>query len=370
MKKFLEEQQFTFPMMLGNPRQRPVKTFKDFIHHVNLWNENYACFMSINGTPSWKKYKYISKEKEREKILATSINMNHIFFDLDSENDLNSTLLDIRKLQKFCVDNRLNYLCNFTGGKGFQFFIHLKPQIYKFNIENGSRENLEKYFRVIILWLEDRLELKTVDHNSIEPKKLSRITTTRHVNRKGEVSETYCFTLTDEMFHWSIEKIKQYSLNKPNIINEKLKYKNKYTLIDFIKYFKINIKEIIKNHKYVDYKPINIDNEVFVLLDEICSNYPCVIYHLKTSHNPLHKVRIAFCLLCKQRGIHPNELNDIWVKVGNIIGYEDINDYDYRMEQINSIYDNGRYIKPPTCSTLSCYGICIKENCKKWRKHG
>ena len=114
---------------------------------------------------------------------------------------------------------------------------------------------------------------------------------------------------------------------------------------------------------------------IFGLLTRGVHRKPCLVTELM-SDNPHHKARFAFGLFCKQMGYSRDRFASLYDAIASEFGYIDYHgdaESREREYQIDSIFHNPHYLKPPSCSKIKTYGLCLgppgehNVGCNRWR---
>jgi hypothetical protein len=384
---------FAFPRTFGNPRQVYVSNWAELVRHIQENDGINTCFTSHN---SYGREEYNS----RGKIMPKSIYLSKLFYDLDGEGDLVAPYMDVCRLKSFSIDHRLAFRITFSGSKGFHFYHQFKSNLYSFDYKDGTDLNLIKVIRGIQYYLQDHLSLETLDPQSTgEPKKLCRIPFTWHVSRKGVVSDYRCVPIPAHYF--VPDKAEEYikhilniasgladsitpPMSDPQMIScTSTDYSDicftRPILQDFITLAKIDFNSVEALYHRASNLDWDIKDEdartIFGLLTHGPHRKPCLVAELM-SINPHHKARVAFALFCKQLGYSRDRFAHVYGKVAKEFGYIDYEgdiEGQEREDQIDSIYDNPNYTRPPSCSKIKSYGLCLgpkgehNVGCDRWR---
>ncbi len=173
------------PRTVGIPQQFTVFNFSQI--------ENF--FKRYNG----KKPLYISHNT----FSGPYIYYSNIFFDFDRKEGLENELQkEVLSLAEYFKDNNWKFKINFTGNS-FHVFLYVKPfTAHKNNID------VKKFQRSI----KDELNLKFLDLNSAEPKKLTRMPLSRYV-KDDIITDKYVIPISIDQLTWDYKDIVEDSQN-------------------------------------------------------------------------------------------------------------------------------------------------------------
>lgn len=389
---------FSFPRTFGNPRQEYVSSWPELVRHVRENDGIKTCFTSHNS--------YMREEyNDRGKIMPQTIFLSKIFYDLDDEDDLRRPYMDVCRLKAFSRDHNLPYAIAFSASKGFHFYHQLTSRPLRFAWKDETDLNLIKVIRGIQYYLQDHLSLETLDPQSTgEPKKLCRLPFTWHVDRKGKVSDARCIPVNDSMFDptqmaYKLRQIEEMSKtlsvsDEPYwrtadnsvaamtmmIADDGDTFALRPDLREFIRLAKIDFSVVeAMFHRSTTKLDWEFDSKdatyIFGLLTRGPHRKPCLVTELMTI-NPHHKARFAFGLFCKQMGYSRDRFARLYDAIAATFGYVDYEgDIESREReyQIDSIFYNPHYLKPPTCGKIKTYGLCLgpqtdhNVGCDRWR---
>jgi len=136
--------------------------------------------------------------------------IDNMFFDIDSYFSIRIPYRNIKKLKDFCNDYKIPYIINFSGGKGFHFYMRFKPIIPKTEQEKNK-------IRDIIYSLQLRISKDIGIEAYDEPtygrmRFLCRYPTSKYIRRDEETGEMmnngfYCRNLTEKDFDKGLKHI-------------------------------------------------------------------------------------------------------------------------------------------------------------------
>lgn len=361
-----------YPRFIGNPLQFPIISYDELWDNFLKWNGESACFNTHNA---FRDIRTIMGKAMPQEIYYTSIH-----FDFDSPNKIENAFHDCIKLSRFLDSQNIPRLSVFTGGKGFQVFILLKPNWYKFddikrdelNTIMSNHDALKSVTRAIQIYLRDFLGLRTMDSACIgTPKKQSRALYSWHrFTRKDDKTNCVAIPLTDEMlYEWNVMDIIEYSHN-PKFIIPEVKGKRYMTLLQIFEYFNIDLKEQENKISFAEYRPISskvTDEQARLFLEVVAETKPCISSEMM-SNNPVHGMRIAFLCFAKKLGKNREWFTEVYESIGYKIPYVDIYNKETRDYQINWLFDNANYNIEATCDEIKKMGKCLKNKCRRYRR--
>lgn len=343
------------PRVVGNPFQTIVHSEFEINEFVSKHIGQLPIFTSHNSYPT------LNGTEPHQ------INVNKLFLDFDSKKKPENAKLDTIKLLDFCDEHKLAVFPVFSGSKGFHSYIALKPQKYLYG------QYLKDCTKAIHFWLKKTLSLRTLDLMCSEPRRLCRMWYTPHVtanNKGGEGVKNglYCCPLYPEWVRkWNMDEITTYA-QSPTLID----YNPTgilYTLEEFIEYFKIDVRAILKEsfsaeedeegstvNKITKYTPVTNDFVVKVLPK------PCLHNQIVNNPNPPHVARFATVIHFKQLGYSRKWIFDFF----QAQNYADNHRKDVCAYQINQIFDHKPDYYPPSCEKLFRGGICVGDKCEKF----
>lgn len=361
MNKYLEDLEISFPRMISFPFQEPTTNIHHFLSKVIKFAGERPCFMSLNGFPTMRQF----FKKKWSYYKPTTLRLERILFDLDDENDIKNTQKDTQKIVKFCEENEIKYFVQFTSGKGFHVFIEFNPVVYKFIDE--SRRMLKRNVKAFQLWLKEELDLKTFDESVLGvPEKMVRIPSSPYVSvKERESNGLICTPLNEEqLFSLDMNEIKE--LSKDYFYQKTIEKSDvDYTLKTLINRYEISFDKIIEKYEITDTIAVKFDDLLLKYVKELCEPRVCIFNELVKSDAPSHFARLSFCLLCKDKMLSKNDIEKVWLELGQKMNYDDI-DYEVKRKyQINHIYDN--YDRPPGCDKIKSHGLCIGGMCPLYK---
>jgi len=150
------------PRWFGNPSQVYITKKQALDNLIKAFNGKTPVFIST--------YRFPTRIKP---IVDMAV------FDIDSRLSLRIPYKDTKKLKDFCDKKDIPYIIDFSGGKGFHFFLITKP-------EEGSEEVKDKLYS-IQLSLVQNLKIHAIDLPTVGRLRwLIRVPTTRYIRINRE----------------------------------------------------------------------------------------------------------------------------------------------------------------------------------------
>jgi len=350
---------FETPRLIGNPRQEPAYGPEDIYAKARKWaSKGQTCFTSHNSYPEF--------HTEKGKIIPDIMNVSTVFFDFDNAEKPENAQLDAINLVEYLKAKDIAYSITFSGSKGFHVYIKLTELKLNWSWKDESADSLKRLVGALMNFLMSNLNLRTLDPTVIgDPRKLCRLPFTPHVSRTGVVNGRYCVLLTwEQLRHLPYPQIVEYSKNPdPNNIGDIIE--PTMNLFEVFDHLGVDLRKWDSQVQYQTAQPSLIDNDIgFVaLLRQKC---PGLVNEMNTV-NPNHKARVHTALFAKSIGMNIMEFENVWQRMGSSVGYVDLHNSEYRISQLESIFNDPRYVKAGTCGTLKRDGLCVGETCVKWR---
>ncbi|MHA1287031.1 MAG: hypothetical protein ACTSPB_06450 [Candidatus Thorarchaeota archaeon] len=350
----------TFPRTAGFPSQFAFWNFSRLFEWMRCHDGEGPLFVSHNSYQNVKQFE--------NAISVGAINMENVLFDFDSgsmEKSRKDALKLSQELDKYDVCHHVR----FTAGKGFQLEIHCTPQLFAYNVVDGSADYLSLLLRMLQVGLVDRCKLTTADPQIIgDPKRLRRIEYSYYVNCDLESNGRNCIPLTREQLRMDSKHIIEYS--KSPIFSIPQVTGKKYTFIQLFEVLGIDVKD--QNYKFA--KPIgtelvfgddSVDQALEGLVNLLRREKPCILEQMLRV-NPPHRARVMFALFAKRIGMSMSQFEQIYVALGSKVGYADLHNDKRRETQIESLFSNPKYVREPNCQNLIRVGYCIGEKCPRF----
>lgn len=353
---------FEVPRSMGNPFQRIVKTEEELLEFIKENDGKEAVFTSHNSYPIL------------ENGNPYQINVNKIFIDLDDDRKPENALLDLRTLNKWCINNGLSSVSVFSGSKGFHLYIILKEQKYLHN------QYLVDVTKAIHIWLKKHLKLRTLCDASSDPKRLCRVWYTKHAKRDKKTGKTIlngntCYPLHPDWINkHSMQTIIDNSKNpkplQPDQIFPTHLSHGMVTLDGFVDKFKIDVDDIIKsNASECTLENINQISKYQEVNDPFIKKIiPKMCMHTQIIHNPNppHFIRFNVVVQLKKLGYSRKWIFDFIQDRS----YVDGDKVDVCAYQINQIFTHSPHYTHATCTTIYRKGFCIGAICPQYSKFG
>jgi len=318
------------PRYFGNPSQIYVTNKKALDNLIRIFNGKSPVFVST--------YQFPTREQP---IVDMSV------FDIDSRLNLRIPYKDTRNLKKFCDKNGIPYIIDFSGGKGFHFFLIHEP-------EKGTDETKDKMYS-IQLSLINHLDIQAIDVPTIGRLRwLIRYPTSRYIRFKREKEKKmkilnnnlYCRYIPPEEFEEGIQHIIKMA-EEPGKVPKRPKPKQ--TMNEIIKM----IPKFKMRHRYNGNDNLELmqsaDKTLMPTLASV--GLPCLQKIAQLKH-PTHYERIELVAWLKSMGYRD-------IAIVGFIKQLPWTDFDYKKTS-----ENVASIKPrfPKCRWLSDrYNLC--ENC-------
>lgn len=315
----------TMPRYVGNPAQYLISSVDEFNTFLQNNNGMCTCFTSVYS------------------IKGNQALVDKIFFDFDHPTKLHNALYDCRKL----VENAVAYPI-FTGGKGFHAYIPLDPKWYPLDEAGRLLKRVQKYVKKLY-------NLKTSDEKVMgDARRLTRIPYTKHVNRFGFVSESYCTPLTPQMLlDNDMDEIIELSKHPKKIKwSEPLPRMN---LTDIIKHLNIPKLEDLqpKVIQGTDYK-YHSDAFVTQIIPKMC------IHNSLLSGNPHWLARLDAVIWFKNLGWNTSRIIEFFSKLNSL-------DFDWNLTTYHVTHAYRAYNYLFSCDKIKKEGLCVQEKCPKYK---
>ena len=356
-----------FPRMVGDPIQTAVYNEDEFVKWFASNTGKAICFTSHNSYPMVNRmYNPPSVEEVR---------VSNLFIDFDDSEKQENAQLDTIKIIKFCQEEGLPYLNQFSGSKGFHHFIRLEPSIHPYE------EELKVKTRAIQNWLKDKLELRTMDDKCKEPRRLCRIPYSKYAkmtgHRKYIIGDTYCLPMSsDDISDLSFYEIRERSKNPTLYIPEV--DEGSVDIDGFIDLFQIDIEEYSADKTLIDGErlaPIReymkdweeIGEDDFIQLVKELIPRMCVHNNL-LSRNPTHAARRMTVIQLLQIGYSFSEVVSLFEQMAEKFKWVDRIFRTRRIGQIKHIYFHLPRYRHDKCGKIKNeHAICVGAICPYYR---
>jgi hypothetical protein len=341
---------FAVPRAIGNPLQHIAKSEKEIFDFIDTNMGKAPIFISHNSYPT-----FIKNKNNTDEIYQVSV--SKLFLDFDSERKPENAQLDALKVIEFCEKENLPFLVAFSGSKGFHVYIALRQNNYIYG------KFLKDATRAIHIWLQKKLELRTIDMQCAEPRRLCRVMYTKHVKRDKKsgslvANGMYCCPMLPEWIRdWRIDDIMAYARSPSDIVYEP--HGDLLTIDEFLTRFGIDIEEMLRSAvaksgdfkgSLCEYKPVT-DDFIKQILPQ-----PCIHGTIMNNPNPPHMARFAAVTWLNEIRYPKKWIYDFFYARNYIDRDASVIAY-----QINNIVDKG--YKTPTCESLYKEGLCVGDVC-------
>ncbi len=333
------------PRMMGNPRQHPVSSPRQFL----VWFKK-----NNNGErPVYTSHNSYVDFNDFEK--PTEVKLSNMFFDFDFDSENGKTFKnvvhDVRVVSELLYDENIRHVIQFSGNKGYHIFMHMDGTKY----EIDSKLSLK--YKAIYSYLKNELNLETLDIKCAEPKRLSRMPFTIHNKTKS----------------WALpiprgEKIPK---SRDKLIDKGLDYFD-YDDYDFMRCErKPSIDNLLASwdidvspdtdidEKYYTTTRYEIPEDSFLKLAEEYFR-PCVANAI-FKRNPSHFARLSACIKVS-KFYSLDKAIEFFDKLSEEAGWVDRANKKIRDYNIRHIYN--RNYKLPKCNRLKMEGLCVGDECK------
>jgi len=292
-----------------------------------------AFFRELNGVAPFFVSTYQFKNE------STPI-VNSLVFDIDSNFGMRFPYKNTKSLKKFCENNDIPYVLDFSGGKGFHLFMIIKDIIPKPEEKNSLAD---KMYSVQVA-LAKHLNIESVDYPTFGRLHfLIRYPTSKYV-RARESNGLYCRNITSEDFDRGLKHIAEI-VKTPGEVPETPKAKQ--SLDDIIK--------LVPNYKEIE----RVDGEDMIQI-------------IRAGMEPPTVEAVALpCLKDLSKHSHPRHYERVelgsWLK---FLGYTDLAIITFMKNQnwTRFSYNTTRYqvstLQPrfPNCKKLKeVYGDLCKD---------
>ena len=372
-------------------RQRIVYSDIEFMKLLIEYNGKCSIFISHNQYPDVPKNPVTGNPEISQIELVRVLQQYH---DMDAKK-LENALGDCRKLMHWCQDEEQPFVPVFSGAKGFQFLIKHEPAVYNIKeevqIDADTKMHWSAYYTCVHAWMKSKLDLRTLDSNVAEPKRVMRVWNTMHFKRNAtQPTGTFCIPLTpDQVDNWTIDEIVEHA-KKPRFINiDWNKNANYRRFHDFLDEYDITPDLLSIDSALFDsgallnrYNPGEGKhwNRMKALISPNGHNL-CVLQDMWNSRNPKHISRFDAACRWKKLTVDPRTTVAITAEdVDNFyerMQYDDVINREERIRQIRSIYNRGPgserpYLplyEPPSCKKKYAAGICVGPDCPSFERY-
>jgi len=290
-----------FPRAIGFPQQVEVLYFDQILYF----------YKKLNG----KKPLYISHNAYKNNDVLYKM----MFFDFDKVESKEKELQDeVLRLCEYFIDNNYKFKLTFTGNS-FHVFLYVKPFI-----ANKNNIGVKRYMNK----LKSDFNLKYLDLNSAEPKKLTRLLLSRYV-KNDRITDRYVIPININDLTLDYNEIVEMSrYMNIHLQNGGEEVDLKQQLWQDVKY--------VEDNKSEEFDINKLTNEKFISYMKIILNSFFVKVYNK---HPSNNTRFILVLLLKNFGFGFNTTVNIILRLSALANWDD-KDEKTIIKHIKYIYDN------------------------------
>jgi hypothetical protein len=353
-----------YPRVLASPNQNMAYNPEIAFQFVN-WCDAVGkpAFVSANSYMDFDVYKN-----------PTNINFTKLLLDVDMDTGQSPevVLLEVRRIIKWMNKNKVTHVVSFSGA-GFHVIPLFESKVYTLDRDLANKiRAIADFFKSG--QFDDGEKMKCINIQCAEPKRLMRIPYSRYVpkcgggNDRWELKDNYCIPLEDDMvLNLDYESILKISFSPPVYEHPVVVQQNKRYLKDFLNEFNIKPREYTKD-EVGEFWDLGVDftskaNTKFTELMKLYIPLPCLCKALLMK-NPPHMIRFRACTFLKDVLSEP-EAQSFFDKLAYEAEWNDRENTFERHKQVSSIFANE--YAPSSCRGLQEIGICLKEECSKWK---
>ena len=322
------------PRYIGFPNQVWIDTRFAFRNFEKMFKNKLPFFVST----------YRFKDKNTPIV-------DNLFFDIDSYYSIRVPWRNVKLLKNWCYKHDIPYTIVMSGGKGFHFYVNIKPVIAQ---SNTAKDRLRDLMYSVQLAMVKYLGVEAYDEPTFGRLHfLARYPTSKYIRKDeetGELAENgfYCRYLTDEEFDAGVKKISKL-IKEPGIIPKVPKSDiTLQDIADLIPKFKL-LKRSKKNSEVREVIQIQRNSMTVPTIDAL--GLPCLKEIASHSH-PTHFERVELVAWLKYLGYSDIAIN-AFIKQLNWTRYDAV----ITEKQVKTIYP--RMVK---CSFLrQSYGYLCSE---------
>jgi len=290
-----------FPRAIGFPQQVEVQDFDQILYF----------YKKLNG----KKPLYISHNAYKNSEVLYKV----MFFDFDKVEGKEKELQDeVLRLCEYFMNNNYKFKLTFTGNS-FHVFLYVKPFI-----ANKNNIGVKRYMNK----LKNDFNLKYLDLNSAEPKKLTRLLLSRYV-KNDRITDRYVIPINIDdltLDYNEIVEMSRYMNIHLQTGGEEVDLKQQ--LWQDVRYAEDNKSEEFDVNKLTDEKFINY-------MKIILNSFFDKVYNKHPSNN----TRFILVLLLKNFGFGFNTTVNIVLRLSKLANWDN-RDEETIIKHIKYIYDN------------------------------
>lgn len=205
-----------------------------------LWVDNDFAFNNFESVFKNKAPFFVSTFKFKDK--ETPI-VDNLFFDIDSYFSVRVPWRNVKRLKDWAYHRDIPYVINFSGGKGFHFYLLTKPAI---PVSPKTQEHIRNVMYSVQVALAKEVKIEAYDEPTFGRLRfLMRYPTSKYVRKDEETgafrtNDLYCRNLSDEEFDGGCKKISKL-ITEPGVLPRVPR--SKFTLQD--------IADLLPNYRYI-----------------------------------------------------------------------------------------------------------------------
>jgi hypothetical protein len=353
-----------YPRVLASPNQNMAYNREIAFRFVNYCDAmGKPAFVSANSYKDFDQYQNPS-----------NINFTKLLLDVDMDTGQSPevVLLEVRRIIKWMNEHKVTHVVSFSGA-GFHVIPLFEPKVYTLDRDLSNKiRAIADFFKSGVF--DGGEKMKCINIQCAEPKRLMRIPYSRYVPKTGggedrwEVRNNYCIPLEDDMvLNLDYESILKISFSPPVYDHPVVVQQNKRYLKDFINEFNIKPREYTKD-EMGEFWETGVDftskaNTDFIGLMKMMIPLPCLCKALMMK-NPPHMIRFRACAFLKDV-LNEEEAQSFFDRLAYECEWNDRENTFERHKQVASVYRGGYALN--SCKGLQDIGICLKEECYKWK---
>jgi len=212
--------------------------FKDLPRYVGFPNQVFVkkrfAFDNFYKTFNGKAPFFVSTYQFKDKLTPI---IDNILFDIDSYFGLRIPYNNTKAIKRFCDRKDIPYIIDFSGGKGFHFFMIIKDIIPRTPAE---QESIKDTIYSIQVELSKKYKIQAVDYPTFGRSHfLVRYPTSKYV-RHGEQNGLYCRYIEADDFDKGIKHIAKLVREKGELPKKPKAQHTLQDIIEFIPNFKLH----------------------------------------------------------------------------------------------------------------------------------
>jgi len=167
--------------------------------------------------------------------------IDNMVFDIDSYFGMRIPYNNVKSLKNFCDENNISYLINFSGGKGFHFFIMVKKIIPTENNKQHIKDKIYSCQEALV----KRCNIEAIDYPTMGRLHfLIRFPTSKYIRyEEGEPVNNgfYCRNITPEDFDKGLKHISKIAKQPGKIPKKPKPTKSLDEIINLLPNFKMRL---------------------------------------------------------------------------------------------------------------------------------